>query len=80
MVFGEYIRDLRIKRGVSQTELAKIMGFKNAQFISNWERGLAGVPVKHIFTLAKAFDLSWETLMRAYLEDMRRQIIERSKQ
>lgn len=50
---GKYIRDLRKQSGLSQGDLAKQLGYSTAQFISNWERDVAPVPLMKIRELHK---------------------------
>lgn len=40
----ELIRKARIKKGLTQLELARKLGFTNSQFVSLFERGLSKVP------------------------------------
>ena len=44
MKTGELIRKARIKKGLTQLELAKKLGYPNSQFVSLFERGLSKVP------------------------------------
>ena len=41
----------RKRRGFSQLQLARAIGYKNGQIISNTERGLAGIPAEKIHEL-----------------------------
>ena len=43
---GLYFRDMRKKAGLSQLEVSKRLGYGSAQFVSNWERGLASPPIR----------------------------------
>ena len=55
--FGERIRTLRKKRGLSQEDLAELCGLDRT-YISGIERGLRNVALRNIEALAKALDVS----------------------
>lgn len=50
------LKKMRLGRDLSQTEVAKKLGYSSPQFISNWERGLASPPVKVLKRLAALYD------------------------
>lgn len=54
---------------LSQSEVAKRMGYSTPQFISNWERGVSTPPVKDIVKLAGIYKVS-PFAMLDYLEDL----------
>lgn len=39
MVFGERLKRLRERKGLTQTELAEFMGYKNYTTVTKWESG-----------------------------------------
>src|SRR4051812_45405066 len=43
---GHYLRGKRVESGYSQNDVADILGYKSAQFISNIERGVCSPPMK----------------------------------
>ena len=43
---GMLIRDYREKKGITQLDLAKKLGYDTSQFVSLFERGLSKVPTK----------------------------------
>lgn len=55
-VFGEILRDLRIKSGLSQEKLAEKCDLHD-RYISFLERGLKQPTVTTVFKIAKAFDI-----------------------
>lgn len=69
---AKLIRDARLRhpKRYSQTELSKLLGYKNGQFISNIERGLCSIPVKSLGLLADTLELSREEIKAALLKDM----------
>lgn len=75
--FAEFLRDSRVKAGLSQIEVAKSLGYSTSQFISNWERELAAPPVKALKRLGKMYSVSGEKLLDMLIaqneETLRRQ-------
>ncbi len=45
---GEYLKDLRTRAGLTQREVSIALGYSSAQFISNFERGIALPPLKKL--------------------------------
>jgi transcriptional regulator with XRE-family HTH domain len=43
---GQFFKKKRIEYQMSQRELAVMLGYRDPQFISNWERGLAAPPLR----------------------------------
>lgn len=63
------IKAARVKRGISQVELAKSIGYKNGQFASNMERGLCSLPLKKIDLTAKILDIHPSEIKDAMMTD-----------
>jgi putative transcriptional regulator len=59
--FGNYICELREKKGLSQSELGKILGVTN-KAISKWENGGAYPSSELMLPLAKALGVSRQTI------------------
>lgn len=67
---GEALKKARQDKGLSQGEVAKMTEFKNAQFISNIERGLA-LPPSHLMRLfLKIYEIDLEELLKALSLDL----------
>ena len=62
--FGNYICELREKKGLSQSELGKILGVTN-KAISKWENGGSYPSAELMLPLAKALGVSIEELYSA---------------
>jgi len=60
---GKYLKHLRIKAGLSQLEVSRILGYASAQFISDQERGKFKVPVDKIGKLAKLYKVRAKDLL-----------------
>jgi transcriptional regulator with XRE-family HTH domain len=70
--FGEYLRKLRIKKGLTQMETAKGLGWKSPQFVSNIERGNAQVPADCFNAYAKVLKVPTNTLVETYIKTYRK--------
>lgn len=66
--FADFLRNKRLEAGLTQGDVAKKLKLKNAQFVSNIERGLAPVPFSTLKLLMKCYDMSYEELSEKYLE------------
>lgn len=51
------LRDLREDKDLNQTEIGKILGTSQKQY-SRWETGETEIPLHHLITLAKYYDIS----------------------
>lgn len=63
-----FLRDARVKAGYSQKQVADLLGYRSAQFVSNWERGLTTPPGRTLRRLADVYGVSAETLYEVLLE------------
>jgi transcriptional regulator with XRE-family HTH domain len=65
MDFGRYLKELRIRRGLSMRELSRRSGVSQA-YISQLEKGKRGTPKPEvIFSLYPHLDISYSKLMNA---------------
>lgn len=60
---GERIKKLRLQRGMSQEELAKLLGYSHKSAINKIELNINGVPSSKIVKLSKIFGVSISYLM-----------------
>lgn len=67
-MLGDFLKKKREAVDLSQGQVAKKLGYTSAQFISNWERGLSGPPLKTLCQLADLYKVSTETLFELILE------------
>jgi len=74
------IRITRRNRRISQEHLSVSLGYKNAQMISNVERGLAGIPVHTVPTLCEVLGLKEEVVISNMVSDYRMHLLESIKQ
>jgi len=64
--FGEYIRAARLKKGLRQKDVAKLIG-SDPQTITNWEKA-SEVPNRYqrVKTLCEAVDLEYEKVLQSF--------------
>lgn len=65
---GQYIARRRDELGLTQRDVAQVLGYSGPQFISNIERGLAGLPLMKYRPLADALGVSLEQLLEDTLD------------
>lgn len=66
---GELTRLSRKEKGLSQLGLGEKLGYGNAQFISNLERGICGLPKKKMKKYCKLLSVSHADIVRVMAED-----------
>jgi transcriptional regulator with XRE-family HTH domain len=52
---SSYLKQKRIASGLSQLDVAKVLGYSSPQFVSNWERGLVSPPLETIAVLIELY-------------------------
>ncbi len=67
--FKDLIKEKRIEKGLSQSKLAKALGYSTGQFVSNWERGESYPPVDRMAKLSLLFDLEKDILFDLFLKE-----------
>ena len=65
------IRFYRRKKGITQIELSRIMGYKNGQLFSNIERNKCSFPTNSAKELCNVLDIPLDVLNNAYIQDYR---------
>lgn len=71
---GQFLKQHRVKVGLTQSDVAQKLGYTSPQFISNIERGLCSAPVKHLKDFAKMYNLDTEELIRLLLAEHESQL------
>jgi transcriptional regulator with XRE-family HTH domain len=61
--FGQRIRAIRTKQGISQEKLAELSGLHRT-YISTLELGKRNISLKNIYTLAKALGVPPDELLK----------------
>jgi transcriptional regulator with XRE-family HTH domain len=54
---SDYLRQKRVDSGLSQLDVAKVLGYSSPQFVSNWERGLVSPPLETIAVLIDLYKI-----------------------
>ncbi len=67
-IVGMEIKELRKQRGLTQGELAQML-FVSPQAVSNWERGISPPELENLISIADAFGISVDRLLRPQSED-----------
>lgn len=55
---GQYLRDARMKAGLTQKDVAAALGYQSVQFVSDWERGVRTPPGQALRKLAEMYRVS----------------------
>lgn len=63
-----FLRELRLKSGLTQTEVAKELGYSTSQYVSNFERSLSYPPVSTLSKLASLYGVDPIYLKKQYLK------------
>lgn len=68
-LIGSRIKELRQKRGLTQSEFADILSV-SFQAVSNWERGISPPDIENLLQIASYFDILVDTLLSPMGEDL----------
>lgn len=60
---GNFLREKREARGITQAEVASVLGCKS-QFISNWERGAAAPPWPMLRAVVRLYKVDGREIVR----------------
>ena len=72
-----YLKKLREKAGLTQVQLAQGLGYTSAQFVSNWERGLALMPAGKFRHAARMFGVPVSDLINHEAKQYKNSLIKR---
>lgn len=61
--FGAHLAELRTQRGLTQSQLADVLGVSSSEVISRWERGEREPRLEMLAAIARALDASPGTLL-----------------
>lgn len=70
---GLYLKELRLKAGLTQTELAIAINM-HSQFVSNWERGLSAPPSRCFQAVLDLLQADREKVVKVMLTDSKKMI------
>lgn len=66
---NDYLRQKRLDSGLSQLDVAKVLGYSSPQFVSNWERGLVSPPLETIAVLIELYKIPSGEVISKILEE-----------
>ena len=69
-----HLKHKREAAGLSQGEVSRALGYTSAQFVSNWERGLASPPMAVMPKLMKLYSLGPDEVINLYLLGTKRRL------
>ena len=69
-----FLKDRRVAAGLTQSDVARRLGYSSPQFVSNWERGLANPPVFILRDLTKMYKVAADEMFDLLLEEIRAQL------
>ncbi|MGZ3744427.1 MAG: helix-turn-helix domain-containing protein [Pseudobdellovibrionaceae bacterium] len=68
MKVGAFLKQKRIKCGLSQTELATSLGYATSRFVKNWERGASKPPIGKLRKICALLKMEREEFYRSYVD------------
>lgn len=78
--FGKLVHEYRLKKSITQKELANALGYDTAQFVSIIERGVCKIPYKTIGCLIKILSLPEKKVLKLYEQAFENYLREQVKQ
>jgi transcriptional regulator with XRE-family HTH domain len=71
---SRYLKEMRLKKGFTQVEIAQCLGYSSPQFVSNWERALAAPPIHILRELVRLYSLDPNTVIEMYVQPIRKKL------
>ena len=68
LALGKHLQDARKRACFTQNQIKKMLGYSSAQFISNFERGIAAPPPVKLKKLIKLYRLDKEETVSLLME------------
>ena len=75
-LLGEFLKNKRLAAGLTQRAVSSALGYSSAQFISNFERGIAAPPLNKMKVLTKLYKLPVEEVVNLMIEAERGILLE----
>lgn len=72
---GQFIKEVRLKKKIKQTDIAKAMGY-TSQFVCNWERGVSAPPMEKLRELCKVLRVDPKFVKRHLIKDYKDRVNE----
>jgi transcriptional regulator with XRE-family HTH domain len=74
IALGSLIRQYRVSAGLTQADLAGQLGYRSAQFVSNWERGVSSPPMDVLAQVTDLCKIPKESIVDIIVEETRRDL------
>jgi transcriptional regulator with XRE-family HTH domain len=71
---AQFLKEKRIDRGLSQSAVAKMVGFGSPQFVSNWERGLCSPSLNSLPKLSRLLKIRESEIIEVFIRVARREV------
>lgn len=71
---GQFLKEKRESKGLTQAQVAEKLGYGSPQFISNIERGISRVPLKSLKSFMQVYDLDPEQIIELLLQEKKEQL------
>ncbi len=71
---GQFLKQKRIDRGLTQSIVAEKLGYGSPQFISNIERGISNVPTKSLKIFVELYQIDAKEVIDIILDEKRRHL------
>lgn len=71
---GLFLKSKREEKGLTQSEVARTLGYGSPQFISNIERGISSVPMKSLRLMIDLYGVSADEIVEILLEEKKQQL------
>src|SRR4051812_7575828 len=68
---GRFLKKKRMEAGLTQYEIASVLGYTSPQFISNIERGTCAPPMETLATFVKVYNIKPETFIKLMMDGQR---------
>lgn len=78
--FGLMLARHRRKKGLTQADVARALGWSTAQLVSNFERSISFPPFDCLSNLAKMLGLRPRSLIREYFETKRSDLVQEERE
>lgn len=69
---GLFLKQARLKAGLTQGDVSKSLGYTSPQFISNIERGLSVIPLKTLAILVHQYKINPDVMIKTILESQKK--------
>ncbi len=73
---GIFLKEHRLKRNLSQGDLAQALRYDSPQYISDWERGVSSPPLKKIVQVSQILHVRVDRIFDLLLESSKKKLEE----